>query len=66
MGDSESLDRTPERDERTGRAAAAQRMQRKDQWVDLQIQEAMKRGDFDNLPGAGKPIEGLGAQHDPD
>ena len=66
MGDSESPDRTPERDERTGRAAAAQRMQRKDQWVDLQIQEAMKRGDFDNLPGAGKPIEGLGAQHDPD
>ena len=66
MGDSESLDRTPERDERTGRAAAAQRMQRKDQWVDLQIQEAMKRGEFDNLPGAGKPIEGLGAQHDPD
>ncbi len=66
MGDSESPDRTPERDERTGRGAAAQRMQRKDQWVDLQIQEAMKRGDFDNLPGAGKPIEGLGAQHDPD
>jgi Domain of unknown function (DUF1992) len=66
MGDAESPDRTPERDERTGRAAAAQRMERKDQWVDLQIQEAMKRGDFDNLPGAGKPIEGLGAQHDPD
>jgi hypothetical protein len=66
MGDSESPDRTPERDERTGRAAAAQRMQQKDQWVDLQIQEAMKRGDFDNLPGAGKPIEGLGASHDPD
>ena len=66
MGDSESPDRTPERDQRTGRAAAAQRMQQKDRWVDLQIQEAMKRGDFDNLPGAGKPIEGLGAQHDPD
>ena len=66
MGDSESPDRTPERDERTGRGAAAQRMQQKDQWVDLQIQEAVKRGDFDNLPGAGKPIEGLGAQHDPD
>ena len=55
-----------ERDERTGRAAAAQRMQQKDQWVDLQIQEAMKRGDFDNLPGAGKPIKGLGTAHDPD
>jgi Domain of unknown function (DUF1992) len=66
MGDSESPDRMPERDDRTGRAAAAERMQRKDQWVDLQIQEAMKRGDFDNLPGAGKPIEGLGEQHDPD
>jgi hypothetical protein len=26
----------------------------------------MARGDFDNLPGAGKPIEGLGSQHDPD
>src|SRR6476619_534159 len=66
MGDAESPDRTPQRDERTGRAAAAERMQRKDQWVDLQIREAMKRGDFDNLPGAGKPIEGLGEQHDPD
>ena len=26
----------------------------------------MERGEFDNLPGAGKPIEGLGAEHDPD
>ena len=59
-------DRSPERDDRTGRAAAVQRMQQKDQWVDLQIQEAMRRGDFDNLPGAGKPIEGLGETHDPD
>jgi hypothetical protein len=66
MGGSESPDRTPERDERTGRAAAAQRIQHQSQWVDLQIQEAMKRGDFDNLPGAGKPIEGLGTEHDPD
>jgi hypothetical protein len=73
MGTSESPggapgtpDRKPERDERTGRAAAAQRIQRQHQWVDLQIQEAMARGDFDNLPGAGKPIEGLGATHDPD
>jgi hypothetical protein len=55
-----------DRDDRTGRAAAAQRMQRQHAYVDLQIQEAMKRGDFDNLPGAGKPIKNLGAQHDPD
>ncbi len=66
MGHSETPDRTPDRDERTGRAAAAQRMERKNEYVDVQIERAMARGDFDNLPGAGKPIEGLGAQHDPD
>jgi hypothetical protein len=54
------------RDERTGRSAAAQRIQRKDQWVDQQIRVAMERGDFDDLPGAGKPIKDLGSQHDPD
>jgi hypothetical protein len=59
-------DPTPERDERTGRAAAAQRMQRKEQWVEQQLRVAMERGEFDNLPGAGKPIKDLGAQHDPD
>ncbi|TIC83044.1 DUF1992 domain-containing protein [Nocardioides sp. GY 10127] len=26
----------------------------------------MARGEFDDLPGAGKPLEGLGEQHDPD
>jgi len=28
-------------------------------WVDRQIREAIERGEFDNLPGAGKPIENL-------
>jgi len=28
-------------------------------WVDRQIREARERGEFDNLPGAGKPIPGL-------
>ena len=55
-----------ERDDRTGRAAARNRMRDQAKWVDLQIQQAMARGDFDNLPGAGKPIEGLGSTHDPD
>src|SRR3954465_3309841 len=59
-------DRSPERDDRTGRSAAAQRIQRQHEWVDLQLKEAMERGDFDNLPGAGKPIKSLGTQHDPD
>lgn len=35
-------------------------------WVDLQVRQAMERGEFENLPGAGKPIEGLGEHHDPD
>jgi hypothetical protein len=56
----------PERDERTGRGAAAARMQQKAQWVELQVQQAMERGEFDDLPGAGKPIPDLGSAHDPD
>ncbi|QCW52658.1 DUF1992 domain-containing protein [Nocardioides dongxiaopingii] len=35
-------------------------------WVDEQVRRAMERGEFDDLPGAGKPIEGLGGDHDPD
>jgi len=53
-------------DERTGRSAAAERMARKNEWVDLQIRKAMERGEFDDLPGAGKPLPNLGTQHDPD
>ncbi len=33
-------------------------------WVDKQIRDAQNRGDFDNLPGAGKPIPDLGKPHD--
>ncbi|MGH3099216.1 MAG: DUF1992 domain-containing protein [Streptosporangiales bacterium] len=28
-------------------------------WIDKQIREARERGDFDNLPGSGKPIADL-------
>jgi hypothetical protein len=28
-------------------------------WIDRAVEEARRRGDFDNLPGAGKPIPGL-------
>lgn len=35
-------------------------------FVESAIQVAMRRGDFDDLPGAGKPLEGLGSHHDPD
>jgi hypothetical protein len=57
--------RDPDRDERTGRSAAAERIQRKAQWVDMQIRQAVERGEFDDLPGAGKPIVGLD-RNDPD
>ncbi len=48
------------------KAAARNRIQNQAKWVDLQIQQAMARGDFDDLPGKGKPIKDLGTQHDPD
>lgn len=34
--------------------------------ADTAIEQAIRRGDFDDLPGAGKPIPGLGDHHDPD
>jgi len=51
----------PDKDE-----AAAHRIEQQGLWVDLQVRKAMERGDFDDLPGAGKPIRGLGGTHDPD
>src|SRR3954447_19709352 len=74
--------REAERDDRTGRSAAAARIANQSTWVDLQVRQAMERGgfenphrqgrramgrgDFDTLPGQGKPIEDLGSEHDPD
>lgn len=34
--------------------------------IESAIQQAIRRGEFDDLPGAGKPLEGLGERHDPD
>ncbi|MEU6424471.1 DUF1992 domain-containing protein [Microbispora sp. NPDC046973] len=33
-------------------------------WIDRQIREAAERGEFDDLPGAGKPIPGQGKPYD--
>ena len=54
-----------ERDDRTGRSAAQERIRNQTRWVDLQVQRAMERGEFDDLPGAGKPLA-LPDKHDPD
>jgi hypothetical protein len=35
-------------------------------YIETAIQLAIRRGEFDDLPGAGKPLEGLGTHHDPD
>lgn len=35
-------------------------------FIETAIQVAIRRGDFDDLPGAGKPLEGLGTHNDPD
>ena len=59
-------DGSPARGPRTGRDAARNRIQHQAQWVEQQLRVAMERGEFDDLPGAGKPIEDLGTEHDPD
>ena len=38
----------------------------KHEFVETAIQVAIRRGEFDDLPGAGKPLENLGTHHDPD
>jgi hypothetical protein len=60
-----ALDREVQDDEEPtdrGRISPDQRAQA----VEIAIQQAMRRGEFDDLPGAGKPIADLGAVRDPD
>jgi hypothetical protein len=59
QADPEGPDRSEARDPRTGRSAPASRMREQARWVDLQVQKAIERGDFDNLPGQGKPLPPL-------
>ncbi|MFI2104562.1 DUF1992 domain-containing protein [Isoptericola sp. NPDC019693] len=49
--------------------AAAQPRRRMDDralWVDTVVDQAIRRGEFDDLPLQGKPIPGLRGTHDPD
>jgi hypothetical protein len=46
--------------------AGAPTMDQRAHVVENAIQQAIRRGDFDNLPGAGKPLENLTGTHDPD
>ncbi|MFJ9387217.1 DUF1992 domain-containing protein [Nocardioides sp. NPDC101246] len=56
----------PQLDADASKAAAAARMTNQTKWVDMQVQQSIQRGEFDNLPGAGKPIKNLDRDHDPD
>jgi hypothetical protein len=47
-------------------AAGQQTMDARVQFVEISIQQAIRRGDFDDLPGAGKPLRDLNGVHDPD
>lgn len=51
-----------ERRAKTGSVTASDRAM----YVETVIQQAIRRGEFDNLPGAGKPLTGLDGRHDPD
>lgn len=56
----------PQLSDAASKAAAAARMRDQTKWVDLQVQQSIQRGEFDDLPGAGKPIKNLDRDHDPD
>jgi hypothetical protein len=53
-----------EHDERPDERVRAARMRDQARWVDLQVQKAIERGEFDDLPGTGKPLPPL--DDDPD
>lgn len=53
-------------DEEQDDSARTRRIEHQAMWVETQIQQAMRRGEFDNLRGAGKPIPGIDRPHDPD
>ncbi|KQP56518.1 DUF1992 domain-containing protein [Agreia sp. Leaf283] len=57
---------TPESERDDDAADAGQpTMEQRAQIVEISIQQAMRRGDFDDLPGAGKPLTGLQNAYDP-
>lgn len=56
----------PDQDEEQQAAVRQQQNAHRSAWVEIQLQQAMRDGEFDNLAGAGKPIPGIDRPHDPD
>jgi hypothetical protein len=46
--------------------AGQPRMEQRAQYVEVVIQQAIRRGEFDNLPSAGQPLRNLHQINDPD
>ncbi len=59
-------DRDDDHDVDSDVAAARRSIEQRAKFVEVSIQQSIRKGDFDDLPGAGKPIEDLGEVHDPD
>jgi hypothetical protein len=66
--DAESRTRPDQPPEDEGRETQRRRMalQNVETWVDQAIRQAQRRGDFDDLPGTGKPLRHLEREQDPD
>ncbi|MCB7135726.1 J-domain-containing protein [Cellulosimicrobium marinum] len=56
----------PGDDDETVRTPRRVRPEDRARYVDTVIDQAIRRGEFDDLPLAGKPIPGLTGRHDPD
>lgn len=56
----------PEQNTPEQNTAGQSMMEARAQYVEMAIQQAIRRGEFDNLPGAGKPLTNLERGYDPD
>ncbi|WP_275004945.1 DUF1992 domain-containing protein [Promicromonospora iranensis] len=63
--DSPASDR-PEDDDEGKKSIGSMSAEERSRYVDVVVDQAMRRGEFDNLPLQGKPIPGLTGTHDPD
>lgn len=52
--------------ESEGKRPGSMSVEERSRYVDVVIDQAMRRGEFDNLPLHGKPIPGISGKHDPD
>ncbi|MGB3187254.1 MAG: DUF1992 domain-containing protein [Ornithinimicrobium sp.] len=63
IGTPEEPRRARQRPRSDGESATPEQI---DNWVEHSIKQAQRRGDFDNLPGAGKPLSPMDHPNDPD